>query len=285
MRNIIAALAVAGVVALAVTAAAQPPAPAPASGAPAAPRPARPPQPALRMDWAKTAYDTMGPLPTQTFEGGPACTIFRPVDMKAGSPVIIWGNGTTQRPVNYAPLLVQLASYGSGTGVDMLACLDWLTAENAREGSPYRDKLDLTKVGAAGHSQGGGGTLMAGRDPRIKVTAPIMPYTVGLGYVKGAELGQHGPTLMLSGSLDTIAPPGPNQQPMFDAMQTPLMWLTLKGAGHLALMQGAAVYRGAVTAWFLYQLTGDQKAGALFKGDRCGYCTAADWTVQRKGGA
>ena len=50
-----------------------------------------------------------------------------------------------------------------------------------------------------------------------------------------------------------------------------------------APMQGAAVYRGAVTAWFLYQLTGDQKAGAMFKGDKCGYCTAADWTAQRNG--
>ncbi len=239
-----------------------------------------------------------GPLPTQVTPGDETCTIFSPVDLKPGTPVIIWGNGTTQRPINYAPLLDHLASYGfvvaaanttnAGTGVDMLHCLDWLTTQSspgAPANSRYLGKLDLSKVGASGHSQGGGGTLMAGRDPRIKVTAPIMPYTVGLGYVKGAELQQHGPTLMLSGSLDTIAPPGPNQQPMFDAIQTPMFWLTLKGAGHLAPMQGAAVYRGAVTAWFLYQLTGDAKAGAMFKGNGCGYCTAADWTVQRKGGA
>ena len=167
----------------------------------------------------------------------------------------------------------------------MLACLDWLTGENAKTTGAYAGKLDLTKVGAAGHSQGGGGTLMAGRDPRITATAPIMPYTIGLGYVKGAELQQHGPALMLSGSLDTIAAPAPNQQPIFDAMPTPMTWLTLTGAGHLAPMQGGAVYRGALAAWFLDKLTGDQKAALWFTGPKCGYCEAKDWTVQRKGGA
>jgi hypothetical protein len=50
-------------------------------------------------------------------------------------------------------------------------------------------------------------------------------------------------------------------------------------------MQGGGVYPGIITAWFRYQLMGDQQAAALFRGPACGYCTSADWSVQRKGGA
>jgi hypothetical protein len=129
--------------------------------------------------WAQGAssYDVKGPLLTRGFSAG-ACTIFRPVELKPGSRVILWGNGTGTQPVSYQALLHQLASYGfvvgaanspnARTGAEMLGCLDYLTAENAREGSPYMGKLDLTKVGATGHSQGGGGALMAGRDPGLQ---------------------------------------------------------------------------------------------------------------------
>ncbi len=164
----------------------------------------------------------------------------------------------------------------------MLHCLYWLTTENARPGSAYQGKLDLTKVGATGHSQGGGGTLMAGRDPRVTTTAPLMP--AGRGDVSAAVSQQHGPMLLLSGGLDTTAPPERSQKPVFEAAKTPVTWLTYKTAGHLAAMRDAGPYRAALTAWFLYQLDGDAKAGAMFTGEACGYCTDQDWTIQHKRG-
>jgi hypothetical protein len=236
---------------------------------------------------AQSAYDGDGPLPTRAQEGGLTCTIFHPREIKPGAHVILWGNGTGTRPVDYADLLHQLASYGfvvaaahtptAGSGADMLQCLDWLTAENAREGGPYFGKLDLSKVGATGHSQGGGGAVMAGRDPRITVTAPIMPAVRDAA----APTQQHGPMLLLSAGIDTFVSPE-RQQAVFAASTVPTTWLTRKEAGHLTAMGDAGPYRAAVTAWFLYQLENDAKAGALFKGEACAYCTDPAWTVQKK---
>lgn len=244
------------------------------------------------------AFDSPGPMKTVSHAGGDACTIFRPETLGAGGmrhPIVLWGNGTGQMPVAYAQTLHALASYGfvvaaanttnAGAGTEMLACLDWLTAESGKADSVYTGKLDLSKVGASGHSQGGGGTLMAGRDPRITATAPVMPYTIGLRYVTGAQALQHGPVLLLSGGADTIAKPAENQQPVFDAANTPIVWATLEGASHLVPMRGGAVYPGIIAAWFRYQLMGDAKAAAMFTGPQCGYCTNSDWTIRRKGGA
>ena len=92
---------------------------------------------------------------------------------------------------------------------------------------------------------------MAGRDPRITVTAPIEAYTLGLGYVKGAEAAQHGPMLLLSGGADTTAVPETNQRPVFEAAKSPVIWATLKPATHADPATGtSSEFRPVTTAWF-----------------------------------
>jgi hypothetical protein len=294
-------IALAGAYLLALPAVAQiPPAPAPfqrpsqqtTTVLPVTPAPA--PQP---TGWKPMAYDALGPEKFVSDPGGNTCTIFRPETLGAGGrkhAIVLWGNGTGMQPVNYKEILQNLASWGfvvaaantpnAGAGIEMLACLDWLTAENAREDSVFRGKLDLTKVGASGHSQGGGGALMAGRDPRIRTTAPVQPYTVGLRYEAGAQGRQHGPILLLSGGADTVARPTPNQQPVFQAANTPVVWATLAGSSHMVPLRGGGVYPGIITAWFRYRLMDDAKAAALFEGPACGYCNSPDWALQRKAG-
>ena len=242
-----------------------------------------------------TAYDAPGPEKVRGTAGGPTCTVFRPIDLgDRPRPVVLWGNGTGTQPVNYVGILQSLASWGfvvaaantpnAGSGREMLACLDWLTAENARTGSPFEGKLDLARVGAAGHSQGGGGALMAGRDARIKATAPLMPSVSGTRYAPGAEAQQHGPMLLLSGGADVMTPPERSQAPVFDGAKTPVVWATLAGAGHLAPMNDGGPFPGIVTAWFRFTLMDDRAAAALFEGDACGYCHNLSWAIRRKGG-
>jgi hypothetical protein len=246
---------------------------------------------------AAAPFDGSGPQKVVSAAEGPDCTVFRPSDLSgAPHPVILWGNGTKSKVPAYTPMLSQWASYGfvvaaantntAGSGKPILDCLDYLTAENNRAGSPLQGKLDLSKIGVSGHSQGGGGTIMAARDPRITTTAPIEPYTIGLGYVPGAASLQHGPMLLLSGGNDETAVPEKNQLPVFTNGNKAIFWATLKGASHAVPATGnSGQFRVITTAWFLYQLTGDTKAGAMFTGDKCGYCTSSDWIVQRKGGA
>ena len=234
-------------------------------------------------------YDVKGPLVSRGYSAG-ACTIFRPLELKPGAPVILWGNGTVVQPASYLALLQHLASYGfvigaanapnAGSGAEMLGCLDYLTAENAREGSPYKGKLDLAKVGATGHSQGARGALMAGRDPRVVVTAPIMPSSRNDGAAAAAR--QNGRMLLLSAALDDRSPPETGQRPIFEMAKTPVTWMTERSSGHMTAMRDGGPYRAVLTAWFLYTLQDDAKAGAMFNGAACGYCVAPNWTIERK---
>lgn len=249
---------------------------------------------AQTQPWKPMAFDAMGPAKVVSDPGGERCTIFRPQSLgPTAHPIVLWGNGTGTQPVNYKEILQNLASWGfvvaaanspnAGSGADMLACLDWLTVQNVREGGVFTGKLDLAKVGAAGHSQGGGGSLMAGRDSRVSTIAPIQPYTAGPRFEPEVLRAQHGPILLLSGGADVVARPVPNQELVFETANQPVVWATLAGASHLAPLRGS-VYPGVVTAWFRWRLMDDAKAGALFEGERCGYCTSPDWTVRKKGG-
>jgi pimeloyl-ACP methyl ester carboxylesterase len=240
-------------------------------------------------------YSQPGPFEVKNDQQGPGCHVFRPADLGAKPhAVILWGNGTRSMVPAYAPMLKHWASYGfvvaaaitnsAGSGKPLLDCLDYLTAENARDGSPLKGALDLKHVGASGHSQGGGGSIMAARDARITATAPIEAYTLGLGYEKGAEGQQHGPMLLLSGAADVTAVPERNQAPVFADANVPVVWATLKGAGHSVPANGdSGPFRPATTAWFLYQLTGDARAAAMFRGADCSYCADPDWVIQKKG--
>jgi predicted dienelactone hydrolase len=213
------------------------------------------------------------------------CTIFAPVELSGGHPVILWGNGTGAKVSSYRPVLRHLATHGfvvvaantpeAGTGAEMLACLD-----QVGKGS-LAPKLDLSKVGAMGHSQGAWGAIQAGRDGRIKATAPIQP---GGGNMRiEAVTAQSAPMLLISGGDDRIAPPARAQALIFRTAPVPVVWATLKGAGHLAPADDpGSRYREATAAWFSWRLKGDAEAAKLFDGAACGFCNAREWIVERK---
>ena len=78
--------------------------------------------------------------------------------------VVLWGPGGGEKPGKYEGLIRRLASHGfvviatsespDGTGRGKPA-LDWLEKKNNTPGDPLYQKLDMTKVGASGHSMGG----------------------------------------------------------------------------------------------------------------------------------
>ncbi|MFT3926653.1 MAG: hypothetical protein QM778_29180 [Myxococcales bacterium] len=236
---------------------------------------------------------TTGPNPA-------GCTIYRPStlgEMGRRHPVILWGNGTGTTPVVYDGVLRHWASHGfiaaaantsnAGTGKEMLACLDYLTQQNGAAGNPYAGKVDLDRVGSSGHSQGGGGAIMAGADSRVDVSAPLQPYISfipgGGAFNKSSLVNQTGPMFLMSGSADTIAVPAQQQQPVFDAVTVPIFWGTLEGATHTGTAVGNINgYRGPATAWFRLHLMNDQTARSTFYGSSCGLCSDPKWTVKKK---
>lgn len=255
------------------------------------PLPAQPaPAPAFP---AVANFSDPGPFPVVGRQEGPGCSIFRPSVLGEGGrrhPVILWGNGTGSQPANYAGLLSHWARQGfvvaaantgqAGSGMDMLNCLTYLAQRNAAADGPYAGKLDLSHVGASGHSQGGRGAIMAGRDPRVGFTAPFMPAGRGGPPAEGAKPA--GPMLLLSGGADTVAPPETAQKALFDQASGPVFWATAEGVGHFAPGGDGGPFRVISTAWFRWRLMGDAAAARWFEGEACTVCTAPGWTVQRK---
>jgi hypothetical protein len=157
------------------------------------------------------------------------CTVIRPWDGSGASmdtyPVIVWANGwgwndnageTTT--IGYKPGLIEWAINGPYVVVaanqwsvqesDILECLKWIIDQNAVEGSDYFGKINIQKIGIAGHSQGGGATIKAGGDGTqsgLSITATIAMNPYGPAWVNPGD--QDGPMLILGGAKDTTTPP------------------------------------------------------------------------------
>lgn len=239
-----------------------------------------------------------GPFAPMAVPEGPNCTMIRPSTLGEGGlrhPVILWANGTGGFVLVYQPAFELWASHGfivaadnasngQGSGAGMIACLEYLLAQNTTANSPYEGRV-CARTGASGHSQGGGGALMAGQDARLTTTAPLMPYIAqGFGGFDQASItNQRGPMLLLSGTADTIAAPATHQEPVFDTTNVPVFWANLVNGDHVAVSFGIPTYREPMLAWFRLHLMGDESFRAMFYGPDCALCSDAAWLVQRRG--
>jgi hypothetical protein len=238
--------------------------------------------PSVNGNWAGA-----GPFAVTAQPGGNDTTIYRPAQLGTlgctTHPVVLWGNGTGAGPANYDGLLRLWASHGfivaaantrnAYSGNEMRAGLDYLVAQNQAAGSPFAGLVDTAHVAAAGHSQGGGGAINAGGDPRVGVTLPIQPSP----YAKVENL--HGPMFLLAGSNDVVVSPQFVAKPVYEkATQIVALYGNLTGANHLTPTGDGGGYRGPTTAWLRYELMGDDQARGFFFGPACGYCTSPIWT-------
>ncbi|MCP3801340.1 acetylxylan esterase [Allokutzneria sp. A3M-2-11 16] len=248
----------------------------PASAGPAA-------CPSVNGNWAAP-----GPFTVTSASNGAGTTVFRPVQLGglgcARHPVLLWGNGAAATVASYTALLTHFASHGlivaasegrSGSGDPLLTGLDYLTGEDTKPGSVFAGKVDLTRVGATGHSLGGGAAIGAGADARVDTVAPLF----GGPFNNPGQL--HGPALFTAGQKDLIVGSGVVWSQYARAEQVPAVFAELRDAGHLATLE----LRGPVTAWFRWHLMGDTQARGLFYGANCGYCgTGTPWSKFERNG-
>jgi hypothetical protein len=120
---------------------------------------------------------TQATTPAGCDSKGNACYIFYPENLGADGfkhPVIAWGNGTNDTPVpptRFATLLRHWASWGfvviatsdgaTGTGDTIIDSANYMVARNADPGSIFHDRLNVDRIGVAGHSQGATGAVNA----------------------------------------------------------------------------------------------------------------------------
>jgi predicted dienelactone hydrolase len=106
----------------------------------------------------------------------------------------------------------------------MLASLDLLGRENARAGSVLHGIVDMSKVGAIGHSAGGNTAFDALKDSRI---------AVAIGYAPVAPDGRpaNKPTMIIAGSLDNALTPA-DLTKEYASFPAPKRRIQVQNAGH-----------------------------------------------------
>jgi hypothetical protein len=212
-------------------------------------------------------------------------SVFYPGCMPDGEkfPLITWGNGTCAMPEGYGPLLRNVASHGYivvapnsryvAGGEEQLRGVDFMLAENDKPSSKYYQKVDTTKIGAMGHSQGASATAAAAADPRISV---VILWNGGASASK--------PYLAVSGDRD-IGLTVDGMRTAADAASVPAAWLfyhqvptDIAGAptgglaGHLTLMMEPERVMEPAVAWWDMMLKGKEEAKPMFVGSGCTLC-------------
>ena len=213
------------------------------------------------------------------------CTVIRP--WLAGSdpgdspyPVIVWANGwggwsrdKDATLEGYKPMLVEwvldgpyiviAANQWSVQESDVLSCLQWIVDQNSIPGSEYEDLINTSKIGLAGHSQGGGAVVKAGDgEPNgfeISTVVAMNPY--GPGWVEPGN--QDGPVMVLTGSEDS-ATPYSWTYPVFQGVQTNDqggLYAVLQGAGHNDIDR----YQTVVMLWWQFTLNDQENSGRSLK--------------------
>jgi hypothetical protein len=222
----------------------------------------------------------------------PKFTLFRPETLSPGGlchPIITWGNGTGSTPTLYRSLLGNLASHGfvvigsnnenvgQGDPKPMLVGVTWVLEQNEDPTSELYHHLDVTHIGATGHSQGAFATSSASGDSRITTNVPI----------EGAMVQRdlHGPALFFCGGMDDIVGCD-GAQSAIDAITTlPAMYAEYLSVDHgswLGRGNKPSVVESVVTAWMRVHLMSDDSLKSWFYGASCKLCTDSGWVIQQK---
>jgi dienelactone hydrolase len=186
------------------------------------------------------ATSTVARASVSGFGGG---TIYYPTSTSEGTfGAVAVSPGFTAAQSSVAWLGPRLASQGfvvftidtlssldqpSSRGKQLLAALDYLTGQ-----STVRSRVDSTRLGVAGHSMGGGGTLEAARSrPSLQAAVPLTGWNTTKNW-SGVSV----PTLVVGAQSDTVAPVSSHSIPFYTSLSPSLdkAYLELRGASHSA---------------------------------------------------
>jgi pimeloyl-ACP methyl ester carboxylesterase len=247
----------------------------------------------------EATYGAEGPwavtMSQQADATGQLVDLYYPADLGASGfrhPVITWGNGSLTPTTHYARILRHLASWGfvvvatqstwTGSGDAILAAARFLVEQNDDPSSRFYRRLDVTNVGAAGHSQGAYGALSAALKSGglIRTVIPIgLPDTFWLSPLHAADLSDLTQAVFfVGGGNDWLATPVGALQYVEQVPGAVAVALLRRGP-HDGIVNDAPGYLGYVTAWMMYQLRGDTTAAAAFVGPQAEISENAEWDV------
>lgn len=186
-------------------------------------------------------------------------------------PIISWANGTGCPPSLYDGLLRELASAGfivvasdetmAADGTAQIAQIDFVIEENSNKSSALYKKVDSSKIGVIGHSQGGRSAVNAGAmDDRIACVLSL----AGSNYVEEAEKLLK-PVLFMAGTKDKVVDANKWLVTAFNAVKGPAVYASLNGAIHTTCCSNPTAYSRYAISWFNAWFYNDNNHKDMFK--------------------
>jgi predicted alpha/beta-hydrolase family hydrolase len=276
----------------------------------------------ITMDMINTTLPLEGAAPAKSgaYEvasegafGSPGIFLFRPADLGAFPvndtlPVLVWGNGgCAVDSTRYSGFLSTIASHGflvlataeveqkakrQANANDLRSAIDWAEAENKRQGSPLKGKIDIARIAVMGQSCGGILSVSLGADSRVATIGvfnsgvqPPDPNAPASQFPTTDALARlHGPVLLINGhERDFMMKTSAANFALIN--HAPVFYGARHNAGHTATVfhPGGGEFANVAANWLRYQFKGNKEAGKMFVGKDCLLCTNPNWDTDSKG--
>nr|AWI67006.1 Carboxyl esterase family 7 [Anaeromyces contortus] len=180
-------------------------------------------------------------------------------------PVLVWANGTVCPPVLYYEFLSEVAAAGyivvantelfAGDGKEQKASIDFIISEDFNPESVFYGKVDETRIGVMGHSQGGLSSVnCANDDERVKCVLSIAGNSS-----ESCASKLEVPTFFVTGSNDFIVLSSLYVEPSFNSCKSPAVFGNIKGAIHTSISFKPTTYSKYAIKWFDIHLKNGNK--------------------------
>ena len=233
--------------------------------------------------YAKSSKDQMTLLPdpnnqyVSTYKDlnalGMGKIVVYPKDLETSAskyPVVVWANGSYCPTQTYYAYIEGLAKAGyvvisdtdilAGEGDTVIDSVDYIIAANDDPTSIFYGKIDVDKIGAAGHSLGGQGVVnAAGADSRIKSIISL----AGNSTTSQAKKVTC-PAFYIGGATDVNVSLLLYVKPSYKSSAGPAVYGTLRACGHFAVWYTPCRYIDYSVSWFDATLNGNADSLAVF---------------------
>lgn len=242
----------------------------------------------IESTYLKNGSHTVAYFEQQSNEDFEKYEIWYPKELEstdASYPLIVVLNGTGVKASKYKAQFDHFASWGfivigteekeSWDGIAADSSLAFMLKQNEDASSVFYHKVDTKNIGAMGHSQGGAGVFNAitehDHSSYYKTAVSVSP----TNEQQAISLGWHYdlskiniPVFLLAGTKGdfemkhVLSEEAMND--MYDKISSPKAKARKLDCEHGDMLYSADGY---ITAWFMWQLTGDEEAGKAFIGD------------------